>query len=60
MKKVLLVAVIAGAFAGCAGSTMTISKCKSYKDGICVNSETKQVKECKNPLKINGKTYCEE
>jgi len=59
MKKVLLVAVIAGAFVGCA-NTMTISKCKSYKNGICVNSETKQVKECRNPVKIGNKTYCEE
>ena len=62
MKKTILgligLVAIAG-FTGCAGGNLTITKCKSYKDGICVAKEVKQVKECKNPIKVGNKTYCE-
>ena len=59
MKK--LIFLIAGllAFSGCVGDSMQISTCKSYKNGICVVSEVKEVIKCKNPRLINGKTYCE-
>jgi len=62
MKKFifLIIAVLAFSFIGCADKGLTITKCKSYKDGICVAQKVKQVKECKNPIKISGKTYCEE
>jgi len=60
VKKIFLIGLLGAFFIGCASNTLTITKCKSYKDGICVAKEVKQVKECKNPIKISGKTYCEE
>jgi hypothetical protein len=60
-KMVFIFAVVfAFMFIGCAGDTLTITKCKNYKDNICIAKDIKQVKECKNPIKISGKTYCEE
>ena len=62
MKKTLLITLVAGLgslfLVGCAGGDITITKCSQYKDGICVASKVEKVKECKEPLKINGKTYC--
>ena len=60
MKKVFIIGLLGAFFIGCAGDTLTITKCKSYKNEICVAKEVKQVKECKNPTKINNKIYCEE
>ena len=62
MRRLVLIfsAIFGIFFMGCAGNSLTITKCKSYKDGICVAKEVKQVKECKNPTKIDNKTYCEE
>ena len=62
MKKFifLIIAMLGFSFIGCADKGLTITKCKSYKDGICVAKEVKQVKECKNPTKIDNKIYCEE
>jgi len=62
MRRLVLmfVVIFAFMFIGCAGDTLTITKCKNYKNNICVAKEIKQVKECKNPTKINNKIYCEE
>ena len=60
MKKVFVVGLLGVFFIGCASNFLTITKCKTYKDGICVAKEVKQVKKCKNPTRINGKIYCEE
>jgi len=62
MRKLVLAfaAILAFMFVGCADKGLTITKCKSYRDGICVAKEVKQVKECKNPTKIDNKIYCEE
>ncbi|MEO1927619.1 MAG: hypothetical protein ABGX26_02910 [Nautiliaceae bacterium] len=60
MRKLLLLSAVLGVFfIGCAGDRLTITKCKTYKDGICVAKEVKEVKKCKNPVIIAGKTYCE-
>ena len=62
MKKTLLITLVASLgslfLVGCATNELTITKCKQYKDDICVTSKIEKVKECKEPLKINGKTYC--
>jgi len=60
MRKILLSLSVLGlfAFTGCASNELTITKCKQYKDGICVVSKIEKVKQCKEPLDVNGKTYC--
>jgi len=62
MRKVLLSLSVLGlfAFTGCATNELTITKCKQYKNGICVASKVEKVKECKEPLVLNGKTYCKD
>jgi len=62
MKKLLLSLSVLGLFifAGCATNELTITKCKEYKNGVCVTSKIEKVKECKEPLKIKGKIYCKE
>ena len=60
MRRVLFLSGVLGIFfVGCADKVLTITKCKSYKDGICVAKEVKQVEECKNPTKIDNRIYCE-
>jgi hypothetical protein len=61
MRKLLLLSAVLGVFfVGCTAESLTITKCKTYKNGICVAKEVKEVKECKYPVEISGKTYCEE
>jgi len=59
MKKVIFLLITGIVLVGCSDKVLTITKCKSYRDGICVAKDVKQVKECKNPRKINNKIYCE-
>jgi len=62
MKKILLSLSMISLFVltGCATNKLTITKCKQYKDGICVVSKIEKVKQCKKPLVIDGKTYCKD
>jgi len=60
MYKIIFGFIAALIFIGCASDTLTITKCKSYKNGICITKEVKQVKKCKNPTKIDNEIYCEE
>jgi hypothetical protein len=60
MKKLLLIGLLGSLFIGCTSKTLTITKCKSYKNGICVAKDVREVKLCSNPTKIDGKIYCEE
>jgi len=57
-KKILLGLSAIALFAGCTGNELTITKCKQYKDGICVASKITKVSQCKEPLVVDGKTYC--
>jgi len=61
MIKIIAGLVLATAiFTGCTKSTIQISKCKSYKDNVCVVKDLKTVKLCRDPKNIEGKTYCTE
>jgi len=59
MKTKIITIITILFFAGCAGDTITISKCKEYKNGICLNKNTKEVVKCVNPILINKTTYCD-
>lgn len=62
MRKILigiigLVGIIG--MTGCANNgEITITKCKSYKNNICVAKEVEKVTKCNNPIKVGNQTYC--
>jgi len=58
MKKVAVMALLTLSIVGCGSKTITISKCKTYENDICVSSEIKKVTLCEEPQIIEGKTYC--
>lgn len=57
--KIVLGIAVALMLVGCGAKTISISKCKTYENDICVNSETRKVTLCENPQVIDGKTYCD-
>jgi len=44
---------------GCVKSTLEISKCNKYENGICITKEKRTVHICKNPTIVDKHTYCD-
>lgn len=59
MKNILMIAIVALGLGGCASNGLTIAKCDKYENGNCINAQTIQMVECKNPLIQDDKTFCE-
>lgn len=61
MKKILFLVMpllLVVLFSGCVANTLEITKCKTYKNGICTVKKVESVKLCKEPTIVDGKTYC--